>query len=52
MVKRRINTQLIYPPADGTAEALLASSSTNPAERVGRADGPKADLDSVLGEGA
>jgi NADH:quinone reductase (non-electrogenic) len=33
-VKRWINTQLIYPPTDGTAEALLASSNTNPAERA------------------
>jgi NADH dehydrogenase len=37
-VKRRINTQLIYPPADGTAEVLLTSSGTNLAERVGRTD--------------
>jgi NADH dehydrogenase len=42
-VKRRVNTQAIYPPADGTAEALLASSSTNLAERAGRVDGTKAD---------
>ncbi len=33
-VKRWINTKLIYPPADGTAEALLASSSINLAERT------------------
>lgn len=33
-VKRWINTQIIYPPADGTAEALLASSSTDLAERT------------------
>ena len=32
-----INTQVIYPPADGTAEALLAASSIDLAERVGRA---------------
>jgi hypothetical protein len=32
-VKRLINTQVIYPPADGTAEALLASSSASLAER-------------------
>jgi NADH dehydrogenase len=51
-VKRRINTQVIYPPADGTAEALLASSSTNLAERVGRVDGMKADLDPVAGKAA
>jgi NADH dehydrogenase len=34
VVKRWINTQLIYPPADGTAEALLASSNINLAERT------------------
>lgn len=33
-VKRWINTKLIYPPVDGTAEALLASSSINLAERT------------------
>jgi NADH dehydrogenase len=33
-VKRWINTQLIYPPADGTAEALLAGSNINLAERT------------------
>jgi NADH:quinone reductase (non-electrogenic) len=33
-VKRWINTKLIYPPADGTPESLLASSSTNLAERT------------------
>jgi NADH dehydrogenase len=42
-VKRLINTKIIYPPADGSAQALLASSSTNLAERAGRVDGPKAD---------
>ena len=41
-VKQLINTQVIYPPADGTAEALLASSSINLAERAGRVDGTKA----------
>jgi NADH dehydrogenase len=41
-VKQLINTQVIYPPADGTAEALLASSSINLAERAGRVDGAKA----------
>jgi NADH dehydrogenase len=51
-VKRRINTQIIYPPADGTAQALLASSSTNLAERAGRVDGTKADLDPVPGKAA
>jgi len=44
-VKQLINTQVIYPPADGTAEALLAASSTNLAERAGRMDSPKAGLD-------
>lgn len=33
-VKRFINTQVIYPPADGTVEAILASSSINFAERA------------------
>jgi NADH dehydrogenase len=33
-VKRLINTQIIYPPVDGTAEALLVSSSINLAERT------------------
>jgi NADH:ubiquinone reductase (H+-translocating) len=41
-MKRMINTQLIYPPADGTAEALLARSSADLAARVGstKADDP------------
>ncbi len=51
-MKRLINTQLIYPPADGTAEALLASSSTNLAERAGRVDGTKGGLDPVPGKAA
>ncbi len=42
-VKRLINTQVIYPPVDGTAEALLASSSINLAERARLVDGPTAD---------
>jgi NADH dehydrogenase len=42
-VKRMVNTQAIYPPADGTAEALLASSSIDLAKRAGRVDGAKAD---------
>lgn len=33
-VKRLINTQVIYPPADGSAEALLAHSSIDLAARV------------------
>jgi NADH dehydrogenase len=41
-MKRLINTQVIYPPADATAEALLAASNTNLAERAGRLDGTKA----------
>jgi NADH dehydrogenase len=41
-VKRLINTQVIYPPADGTAEALLASSSIDLAARARQVDGPKA----------
>jgi NADH:quinone reductase (non-electrogenic) len=44
-VKRRINTQVIYPPAAGTAAALLASSSINLAERAGLVDGTKAGPD-------
>jgi NADH dehydrogenase len=51
-VKRWINTQLIYPPADGTAEALLASSSTDLAERAGRLDGATAAAGPVPGEAA
>lgn len=46
-VKRLVNTQVIYPPADGSAEALLASSSIDLAERARRVDGPKADLEPV-----
>jgi NADH dehydrogenase len=49
-VKRRINTQVIYPPADGTVEALLASSSINLAERAGLVDGTKAGLGPVPGK--
>jgi NADH dehydrogenase len=41
-VKRLINTQVIYPPHDGTAEALLASSSIDLAARARQVDGPKA----------
>ena len=51
-VKRRINTQIIYPPVDGTAQALLASSSTNLAERAGRVDGTNGGLDPVPGKAA
>lgn len=40
-VKRLINTQIIYPPADVTAEELLASSSTDLAARAARVDGTK-----------
>jgi NADH dehydrogenase len=42
-VKRLINTQVIYPPADGTADALLASSSIDLAARARRVDSPGAD---------
>jgi NADH dehydrogenase len=41
-VKRLINTQIIYPPVDGTAEALLASSSIDLAARAGKVDGARA----------
>ena len=51
-VKQLINTQVIYPPADDTAEALLASSSIDLAERAGRVDGKKADLVLVPGKAA
>ena len=51
-VKQLINTQVIYPPTDGTAEALLAASSTNLAERAGRVDGPNADPAPVPGKAA
>jgi NADH:quinone reductase (non-electrogenic) len=43
-VKRLINTQIIYPPADSTAEALLAGSTIDLAERARRVDGLKPDL--------
>ena len=42
-VKRLVNTQIIYPPADGTAEALLAYSNTDLAERVRPLGGMKVD---------
>jgi hypothetical protein len=37
-IRRLINTQVIYPPTDAMAEALLSSSSTNLAERASRVD--------------
>jgi NADH dehydrogenase len=46
-VKRLINTQVIYPPAGGTVEALLASSSIDLAARARRVDGPTAASDPV-----
>src|SRR5499427_6144121 len=49
-VKRLINTQVIYPPADGTAAALLASSSIDLAERVARVDGAKAAPAALAGK--
>jgi NADH dehydrogenase len=42
-MKRLVNTQIIYPPADGTAEALLAYSNTDLAERVRPLDSMKVD---------
>jgi NADH dehydrogenase len=51
-VKRLINTQVIYPPADGTAEVLLASSSIDLAARAGRVDGTKADHHPAAGKAA
>jgi NADH dehydrogenase len=44
-VKQRINTQIIYPPADGTAEALLAGSSTDLAQRTARLQGAEQTAD-------
>ncbi|HLH86925.1 MAG TPA: FAD-dependent oxidoreductase [Xanthobacteraceae bacterium] len=46
-VKRLINTQIIYPPAGGTADALLASSSIDLAARAGRVDGTEAGPEPV-----
>jgi NADH dehydrogenase len=40
-VKRLINTQVIYPPADGSVEALLAASSIDLAARARPIDGKK-----------
>jgi NADH:ubiquinone reductase (H+-translocating) len=40
-VKRLINTQVIYPPADATAEALLAASSIDLAARARPIDSNK-----------
>jgi len=37
-VKRLVNTQIIYPPVDGTADALLAASSIDLAARTARID--------------
>jgi NADH dehydrogenase len=42
-VKQLINTKIIYPPVDGGADALLASSSIDLAARVRPIDGPKAE---------
>jgi NADH dehydrogenase len=46
-VKRLVNTQIIYPPVDGSAKSLLAYSSTDLAERVRPMDGTKADFDPI-----
>jgi hypothetical protein len=43
-VKRHINTQLIYPPIDGSVNVLLAGSETNLAERVRHVDDAKSGL--------
>jgi NADH dehydrogenase len=51
-VKRMINTQLIYPPADGTTESLLASSSIDLVARAGRLSGAKAGVDPISGKAA
>ncbi|HEX7034453.1 MAG TPA: FAD-dependent oxidoreductase [Pseudomonadales bacterium] len=40
-LKRMINTRLIYPPLDGTAEALLESSTIDALERARERDGNK-----------
>jgi NADH dehydrogenase len=42
-VKRMVNTRAIYPPADGTAESLLASSSIDLAKRAGQLNSAKAE---------
>jgi NADH dehydrogenase len=47
-VKQLVNTKVIYPPAEGTAEALLASSSTDLTERTRGVDSMKADLNPAL----
>ncbi len=51
-VKRWINTQLIYPPADDTADALLASSSIDLAARIGRLGATTGAADSGAGKAA
>lgn len=51
-MKRFINTQLIYPPADGSAEALLAGSSTDILERAGDLDIGKAEGGPAAGRAA
>jgi len=47
-VKRLINTQIIYPPADCTAEELLASSNIDLAARARQVDEPKGQSDRVV----
>src|SRR5690606_22182552 len=42
-MKRFINTQAIYPPADGSVEALIEKSSTDLAARLGRLDVSESD---------
>ena len=43
-VKQLINTQVIYPPATGTADALLLSSNIDLAARARKIDESKADI--------
>ena len=51
-VKRLVNTQVIYPPADVSAEALLARSSIDLAARARRVDAPNAGRDPATGNAA
>jgi NADH dehydrogenase len=51
-VKRMINTQVIYPPSDGTADALLAASSINLADRASKLDRTIVDAGSAAGKAA
>ncbi|WP_353646841.1 FAD-dependent oxidoreductase [Mesorhizobium sp. WSM2239] len=46
-VKRMVNTQVIYPPTDGSAESLLAHSSIDLAARTRGIDRPRAEFEDV-----